>query len=272
MEHTYRHLTPADLRIALPEPGGTTIVIQRAAARDRQADAREYARQTVMKLLEAEAPILRASADFLVVGSDPRIGNDGEPHKESLVTLETAREVLEGIREALAALTLSHAQLLNTAAVPQGDIVEISEIKGWQTYAQEPELFEFLQKKAEDTGEDLAMLYETDAYKEEREKLGAEGAKDVALRMEHFLSCTRGSANYHAAHPGRRLVMWTVTRFDTITPYLRTVLAHPAECTEIIPAAPLGGVTLNVRPDRTATIRVHDKAYATSLYYAPVTG
>lgn len=272
-------LSPSTLQLRLPERGGTVIVLQRNAADagghitpEGAKQAKKMAKTKASALLKPMKESDRTAVDFLVVASDPRLGVDNEAHPESLSALETAKAVLAGIREAMKSFDLQDGQLINTTAVPGGGVVEISEIKSWLPIKNSPELMEFLQKKSRKTGEDLCWLYETDAYKEEREKRGVEGAKEIALRIQHFLSSSKGSTNYHKAHPGRRLIFWMITRFDTITPYLREILAHPAECTEIIPVEHLGGILINITPDHVARVVVGDKEYATNLSYSIVTG
>lgn len=279
MNDKLESLTSKNIHVDLPERGGSLIILQRNAptrgkkiSSNAAKQTRMLAKEIITKFLESLNDSDRSSIDMLVVGSDPRIGVDNEAHPESLAALETAEEVRLGIQETMRLCGLKDAQFLNTTAVPGGGIVEISEIKGWLPIKDSPELFEFFKNKAVQTGEDIATLYETDAYKEERENLGVEGAKDITTRMEHFLSFSRGSTNYHAAHPNRRLIFWAVTRFDTITPYLRTILAHPAECSEIIPVEHLGGITLKIKADHTATVTIREREYATNLYYSPVTG
>ena len=279
MQQVFTSLTSDHLRPHLPELGGSVIILQRNASvldghieTNDAKQANELAKMRAIELLESLEPDDRSSIDFLVIGSDPRLGVDNEAHPESLATLETAKEVLSGIHEAMQSLDIKDAQLINTTAVPKGGVVEISEIKSWLPINDSLELIGFLQKKSAQTGEELSWLYETDAYKEEREKLGVEGAKSIALRLQHFLSSSKGSTNYHAAHPGRRLVFWMVTRFDTITPYLREILAHPAECSAVIPVEHLGGILINITPDRAVRVIVGDKEYATNLSYQIVTG
>ncbi|MFA5987541.1 MAG: hypothetical protein WC797_02740 [Candidatus Paceibacterota bacterium] len=272
MKEKFYSVSLNDLSLRLPEIGGSLVVLQRNAGADSGGRARSFAKETISELLKSLGESDRTSVDFLVVGSDPRIGVENEAHPESLVSLQTAQEVLDGVREAFHSFNLDDKQLLNNTAVPGGKIVEISEIKGWLPVKDSPELMEFLVGKAQQTGEDVAMLYETDAYKEERERLGVEGAKDIAARVENFLSFSRGSTNYHAKHNNRRLIFWAVTHFDTITPYLRNILAHPAECSDIISVDHLGGVVINIKNDHTATVTVQKREYETYLRFPLVTG
>ncbi len=287
MSKKLRRITSKDIVLSLPETGETTVVLQRNAKVNREnvpknkdqsciinesaEAAKKFAVNTFESLLKDLSASEISSLDVMVVASNPHIGTDNADHHETQRSLDTGREILLGIKKVFSELKLGDNQLLNNTAVESKGVVEISEIKGYNKLSDWPELIEFFTQKAEDTGEDIIDMYLTEAYKDERDRLGVESANSIAKRMEQFMSFSRGSANYHAKNPGRRLIFWAVTHFDTITPYASVALAQPIECTEPIAVEHLGGVTLHIYRDETAKLTILDKTYSTNLHYPIVT-
>jgi hypothetical protein len=274
-------LTSNDLAIPKLLDGESAVIIQRNAhitksdkelSEKAAAEAKSVAHDTLLTYLQSLTSDEQKGVDVVVVGSDPWIGIHGADHPESQRSLLTAKEALAGIKTAMKSLDLDEKQLINTTAVRGRGVVEVSEIKPFQKLNDWPELYEFYKDKAAETGKDLEALFDYEAYKDEREHLGVEGHHELATRIEHFMSFSRGSANYHEHHKKRRLIFWAVTHFDTITPYLARILAHPAEHSMLVPVDYLGGIVLHISTDQTATVIVGGQKLSTNLHYAPVRG
>ena len=64
--------------------------------------------------------------------------------------------------------------------------------------------------------------YEMDADKEEREAMGAEGVYDILDRTKKSVDMlSRYARWFHLQNPGKRLVIWTATHYDTISPLVK---------------------------------------------------
>jgi len=67
-------------------------------------------------------------------------------------------------------------------------------------------------------------MHEMDAVPEERKKTGAEGQNDLIDRTESSLAILERYARiWHVNNPGKRLVIWTASHYDTINPLAKKV-------------------------------------------------
>lgn len=67
-------------------------------------------------------------------------------------------------------------------------------------------------------------MHEMDAEPEARLKTGAEGQEELIARTEKSLSLLERYARiWHANNPGKRLVIWTASHYDTVNPLVKKV-------------------------------------------------
>jgi len=67
-------------------------------------------------------------------------------------------------------------------------------------------------------------MHEMDAEPEARLKTGAEGQEDLIARTENSLAVLERYARvWHASNPGKRLVIWAASHYDTINPLVKKV-------------------------------------------------
>lgn len=280
-------ITKEDLSIPVPEVGGTSIVIQRNAEALRKKEEGANTDLEIGDLLpESKKETYRQSqkvindffsklsdddkkgVDILVVASDPRLSVRNIVHTESLRTIETANEILRSIRDYFSQNNLSDRQILNNSASYEKSVVEVSEIKTPYEVSDWPELGEYLETKALETKENIMDLYRKGIGVKEREKLHIEGPQQVADRMENFLAFTRASANYHKLNKDRRLILWAVTHFDTLNPYLELTSNEGTMEDTFYSVDYLAGMTLLVEKsgDETKAI-IGNKEYQTNLIF-----
>ena len=270
-------ITKEDIIVTLPELGETIIVLQRNAEEYRsgtkvgqllpEAATMAYNCTTTVltELFASLTTTERAKVDVLVIASDPRLGVRNKIHTESMRSIDTAKEVLRAANDAMQASTIAKKQLLNTTAVPDGGVVEISEIKTALPIHDSPELIEFLQTKG---AKNIWDNYHRDTYKTERETTGIEGPKEIAERLDNFLSCVQATKNYHVCNPNRRLVFWMVTHFDTIAPYLELITEDLPSGT--YPVDHLGGIILHIKKDASTVVTVQKNTYQTNLNFSAI--
>jgi hypothetical protein len=97
-------------------------------------------------------------------------------------------------------------------------------------FDESPDFVKFLEEKykpdespnSSGMSPEAFAAYEMDADKDIREAMGAEGVYDILDRTKHSVEMLRRYANwFHINNPGKRLVIWTATHYDTISPLVK---------------------------------------------------
>lgn len=259
-----------DLRPVVPNPGETTIVLQRNAKDERKLEAPGYgalvpeaaekarrdAKAYFSEILSKLSPEEQRQVEILIVGSDaPLIAPEDEqfnsPHRRGL---DTAAEVLQGAREALEKFGLSQDQILNLSEFANEAEIDgpigFQDLEPLEMLRKSPDFVKHLADKY-GTGKKFWIAYENDEDedKEVREKLGAEGVRQIAGRMQGFLRLlAQGAMERHSHTDNKRLIIWGVSHYDTISPFVKVhVLDKPA--TDYLPIDSGAGVTLEISKD-----------------------
>lgn len=223
-----------DLRPVVPQQGETVMVLQRNAKDDRTdtsgdygslvpeaaQQAREHACRFFRDIFEGLSEEERATIDVMVLASDAALITPSGKNSHHKRGVETAEVVMEGLKAAMKEFSLPEEQILN-----QGRTVEVSELRDLRMLEETPKFVQFLVEKY-GTGRGFWVAYETDAEKETRIRMGAEGPEEIAERVSYALSVREQIAReYHKAHPGRRLIMWAVSHYDAISPFVKRNIA-----------------------------------------------
>ena len=97
--------------------------------------------------------------------------------------------------------------------------------------------------------------------KTEREKLGVEGPEDILERYNKFIETLKNfSQHYHKKHPGRRLIIWPVSHYDTISPYIRNKV-EKTDPNKYLPVDYGAGISLNINREGKITSKIQGKEY-----------
>ena len=258
-----------------PEVGGTEIVLQRHGKYERSVDspnvgsltedgAKEiYAlgKEFFKKLFDSIPESERKNVDVLVLASDTQYKGGG--HR----SMETANQIIRGVREELKRLDLNENQILNTSGNfhDKDGIRPTPELREPQMIDNSPEFLQFLKEKYGDMNLDFWIAFEEDKEKEAREKMGAEGPNEIADRLDFMVNVlARYSRFYHKKHPDKRLVIWAATHYDTISPYVkREILKTDKE-------TPLGvdygaGISINLDKEGRGTVKMAGEEYDVPL-------
>lgn len=270
-----------EIRAQLPEVGGTEIILQRhgeyirdphdpragsltaESAQEQLQRGQSFITDLVTGLPEDQ----RDSFDVMIVASDTQYKNGGRR------SFETAQAVQEGMSAALAEAGLSQDHILNTVnpvRTPGGSLA----VGGPRATPslREPQMLynqEFNDFLAETYGPQTRqywIAFEEDRHAEERVAMGAEGRPvegpdDIADRMVYTLDILRRySGVYHAAHPGRRLIIWAATHYDTISPLVKLKLAGGNK-EDALGVDYGGGITIDITPDGEATSTIAGTEY-----------
>lgn len=272
-------LTPADIKPEVPDSGGTVIFVQRHEEYNRQGAvglgslAAEAAARIESQAIAVLGGILnnlplweRSSVCLLVVASDTRFEGVGQR------SMETAQKVIDGARLAFAeaGVTLTTDHILNDSGHFRGlgTPRPTAALREPLMLADCPQFVRFLVDKygaVDSSDKRFWTAFEEDWEREARLTMGAEGPDEMAMRLHRSIRVlARFSFAYHRRHPGSRLIIWAVSHYDTISPYVkRYVIDVPKSV--FVGVTYGGGMTVRIGTDRQATTQIGG-----NLYQVPV--
>lgn len=251
-----------DILPVVPEIGGTSIILQRHAkyvtdessellggldSENRQkafGQAEKYFKELFAQIPEDQ----RQNVDVLFVASNTRYRG-----KEQR-SMKTAEEALYAVQE-----FLPDENILNKSSRFKGKGVRPTPtITEPNMFTDAPEFVDFLIQKH---GDKFWEVYEDDTEQEERLRTKAEGPIDMADRLAKFVrALKRFSRMYHGKHPERRLIVWAVSHYDTISPYVKKYVAGISQET-YLPVDYGAGVNILVGKDGQAQTTLQGKTY-----------
>lgn len=252
----------ADVRPEIPVTGGTVILIQRHEEYIRNEDdprlghlenkaafrAREQATKIFGEIIEQIPEEERDKVDVLIVASDTQKSTGQR-------CMETAQETMDGVKTVLYDKGLSKSQLLNTHEGRfrgKNGPRPTAQIREPKIFTDSPEFVSFLETKY-GTGQSFWIAFENDVEQVTRKTMEAEGPWELAERLHKFVGAlARYSEHYHRENPGRRLIVWVVTHYDTISPYVKRYLAD-VDREKYLPVDYGGGFSINIQPDGSAS-------------------
>jgi len=282
-----------DIRPEVPETEGTVIVYQRNTDDKREPGpgfgeltkegikkTRSQAKLFFTELFEKMTNEEKKQFDILVLASDSKLHTPAGEKSDHKRAVETANEVIHELAPLMKKNGLDKEQLLNMEHAANGAPVEVSLLTDLRTINETPEYVEFLKQKAKEAvdsgrknsrGKELPeqlwfwIMFEEDEFKEEREKIGAEGPNEIADRIESYLSIVKLLADeHHRNNPGRKMLIWAVSHGDTITPYVKRHVANLPMDT-YLPVKKNGGLTIEISADGDATTQLSGKEFSVSF-------
>jgi hypothetical protein len=266
----------SDISREMPGIGETEIIMQRHEKYIRDTEhersgslepeeAKKSHDQTVEILrnkLSGLSEEERKNVDILVVASNTDYGK-----AKGMRSFETAAEVVRGIAEVIEEYGLDKNQLMNSrtgvsekaqAVVPSKNTT----IQEPRFLSQSPEFVEYLNSKYGNQTQKFWQAFEEDWDEEERKKLGAEGSKDILARYNKFIEILRNfSQQYHKKNPGKRLIIWPVSHYDTISPYVKNTVAK-TDPNQFLPVDYGAGISLNIDKDGKVTSKIGGNEYS----------
>lgn len=276
----------SDMKPDAPQPGGTLMMFQRHEAYNKsgadrgaltdegRARALQQSHDLMRNILEQIPEAERDSVSVMVLASPTHLG---EGQKQRAV--ETAEEVLRGVKQAFQEEGIAEFRPLNdqerfgkNAGKPivSEKIVE-PKIFDETNKAQEP-YFLWLNEHTggKGVGPDLFTAFEADEgeVREKRMELGGEGPLEMAERIDAFLSAMKlYSDKFHQANPGRRLILWPVSHYDVISPWVKTRL-NKEGLKRFLEVETGSGFSVNITPDKKTSAKVGDERYDIPLVKA----
>jgi hypothetical protein len=86
--------------------------------------------------------------------------------------------------------------------------------------------------------------------------MNAEGPDEIANRMKSAVNAlARYSQAYHEKHPGRRLVIWATTHYDTISPYVKREVLRTGKDAQL-EVSYGAGILINLNKDGKSTTKL----------------
>lgn len=208
------------------------------------------------------------TVDILIVAADtkldtPVVGIKSE-HKRAV---ETANEVISAVKKSMEKFSLSPEQLLNKTEKP----IELSSgrLRDLRIFEDSPDFVQFLKDKyGPEKG--FWVAFEVDKEKDKRLEMGAEGPEDIADRVDAYLKVvSRAMRSYVELHPGRRVIVWAVSHYDTVSPFVKKYVSgldKTAFHDEYLPIDQGAGVVMVVGEDGVARTKIQGKEINVSLW------
>ena len=256
-------LGPKTIDRTPPEAGGTTIIMQRHGNYDRetgrlsidgQKDSLEHSKELLSEMLEKIPPEERQKVTIFVVAS-PTKKNEGER------SIETAKAVIESAQSIFDSFGIPRENILTDQPMRVEDIEEPRIFKGDNKFRK------FLVERYGLGSKDFWKAFEEDEHKKEREEMGSEGPAEIADRFARFANVlARFARLFHSKNKkeGKRLIIWNVSHYDTISPFTKNYVAgRPLE--EHIPVGYDGGISLLISPENEASITINGESYPIEL-------
>jgi hypothetical protein len=255
-------LGPQTIEHVPPQPGGSLIISQRHDNYDRKTGhlteegkkhAVETSRKTITDIIEQIPENERKDVQVIVIASPTR-KNEGQR------SMETADLVIKTTKEAFNKFGIPEENVLTDNPRPEENITEpkmMDSGKGLRRFLEE------------EYGEGLKFwkAYEEDVHKEERIKMGEEGPIEMSDRFAHFMNVLgRYSRYFHSKNKEnpKRLILWNVSHYDTITTYFKNHVASIPQV-EHVSVDYSGGISIVIDPENKTSITVNNKTYPVEL-------
>lgn len=274
-------ITKEDIHVPEIEPGGSAIVFQRHEKYDRTRDSEtagsifpEAAEDTYDRDKAFFEELLADGGEdtmVMVVSSDTQYAGKGYRSLETAqLAQDAAVEVMTdmGLDPAEHIINLSPDFTTETHEPTGQDITIMPLVVEPKMFDETPEFVDYLrdaygeadtQPVVNDQGETEMRriglspkafgMFEMDHpdIKEKREEMGAEGVYDIVDRTKLAVRVLSAHAeSFHRNHPGKKLVVWMASHYDTISPLVKDATGNSFE--EFVPVDYGAGVIIELPP------------------------
>jgi len=220
-----------DINRCAPEIGGSKVILQRHESYRRKPDEHgeglgSLTPESAQKAYDQSKAILddmlgslteeeKKDVYFLVVGSDTKFRQQGQR------SMETAGRVLSALNDKIAADGLNPEQVLNNRSQSKG-VAPIKKMQAPRFIDDSADYLAFLEETYGGENQAFWKAYEEDTHKDIREQMNAEGPDDMDARFTKYVATlSKYAESFHKDNPGKRLVIWGVSHYDTVSPYIK---------------------------------------------------
>jgi len=206
---------------------------------------------------------------ILFISSDTQYAHNGYRG------METAQIVQDAAIEILSDLDIDpRERILNLNSSFKTDSFEEHSIRPYKKI-REPQIFEPIEyvnylKETYGKNEHGGLspqawgAHERDAAKEKREELGIESVYDMLERTKDSLAIMeRYSQWFHSYNPGKKLIIWAVSHYDTISPLVKD--ATGTEFEQYLPVDYGAGVVIVLEKDHEPTFTIQRQKIVLNL-------
>lgn len=268
-------LTKEDIQPKPGDPESTQIILQRHGAYERsrysenvgslppESAQAEY--EAALKYFESYLAALneeeRQNVEIIVVSSDTQYFEGGRR------SLETASLAQRAAEEVLKKYGIPTENIINNTGRLSGDGQPrtMPKLREPNFLNESPDFLDFMLEKYGDLNLDFWLAFEEDRHKDVREQMGAEGPDDIADRTAFTIRVlARYAKAFHKANPGKRLIIWGATHYDTISPFVkRDVFEEPKEKQLLVSYG--GGFTIDIDSEGNASTELGGKNYTVNI-------
>lgn len=273
-EQQIQKIEKADIQVPHLSEGGSAIIFQRHERYERNQSAEsagllqpEHANAAFERNLEffkelfeqdnsnVETMILFTSSDTQYAGKGYR-------------SMDTAQLAQDAAIEVLKSMGIDpKTRIINLSPEYETRIFgETGQLIRPDQNIREPQIFntpkyiDYLQDKYgkdDGVGDGISpkawAMHEMDAEKEVRESYGAEGVHDVINRTKRSLIISERYARvFHANNPHKKLVIWTTSHYDTISPLVKEATDQGLDA--YVPVDYGAGVVIDLHSDDEPTL------------------
>lgn len=263
-------ITKEDISLEMPKQGESEIIIQRhekyrSEEDDEKVgslyeDAADNAYQQTREIFEAKLKDLteqeRQNVRVLILGSTTKHFGKGQR------SMETADMVAQAISDVMQENSMSEEQILNNTDAIMGDKVRpVDQMQAPRMFDDSPEFVEYLREKYKGQGQQFWQAFEEDWEKEKREELGAESSMDIVERFSKYIEVLdRFARRFHKKNPDHSLLIWTVSHYDTISPYVKNKI-NKSDPNQFVPVDYGAGISIKIDKEQHKTSVVNGQQY-----------
>jgi hypothetical protein len=271
-------VTTADLRPVLPKIDGTTFILQRNAKDNRvpgtpdigalvpenAQSSQDQAREYFQEIFKHLGPEEKAQIDILIVAADTHLITP-TLRSEHQRAVETAAQVMIGLKKAMIENQIPETQLLNKTGEP----IQLSSRRliDLRMMDESPDFVKWLKERSTVDGvfneKSFWIAYEDDEneVRQKRLEMKVEGPEDIAERVDGYVATLNNAMKfYHESHPGRRVIVWGISHYDAISPWLKLKVADMSK-TDYLPADQGAGIVVEMKKGEPATTQIGGNNY-----------
>lgn len=230
--------------------GETQIIFQRHANYDKTTGEMLDTENTTLvdynyfkTLLSSLSDEERENLYILFIASDTKNAANGL--ERAVVSTDIAKQVVSSIFENYG---LSDSHIINNTNF-NGNVRIDKNLIEPKMFIDKTGYFEFLKKKYNGVNIDFWTAFEEDLDREYRLQIFGEGPDEIVDRAFNYLTIVKRYSDYfHSVKPNSRLIVWSGTHYDLISPLVKQLIVK-LDKDAVVPVDYNGGIAVTVTED-----------------------